>query len=193
MSISRTLQLAFALAAVTTVSAASARAMNCVEYGERAVHQQEENLKLGCGFNGAPWSTDMRGHANWCRGADGRNVASEDAKRVEQLNSCKAMRRDTAPRGDGPPRGGEHRLRAAEVSVVECQGTRFRQSENGQWTEHRENQDRLRWNETRRDEWSVYLRREGGEFVQLDLRERSCKWGRGREISGSAPIVDAHR
>lgn len=187
MSISRTLQLALALAAVATVTGASARAMNCVEYGERAVHQQEENLKLGCGFNGAAWSTDMRGHANWCRGADGRNVASEDAKRVDQLNSCRAMRRDA------PPRGGEHRLRAAEVTMVECQGTRFRQSEGGQWTEHRENQDRLRWNEVRRDEWSVFLRREGGEFVQLDLWERSCKWGRGRQVSGSAPIIEAHR
>ena len=191
MSISRTLQLALVLAAATTVGTASARAMNCVEYGERAVHQQEENLRLGCGFNGAAWSTDMGGHANWCRSADGRNVASEDAKRVEQLNSCMAMRRDAAPRGG--EREHEHRLRAAEVTVVECQGTRFRQSENGQWTEHRENQDRLRWNETRRDEWSVYLRREGGEFVQLDLRERSCKWGKGRQVSGSAPIIEAHR
>lgn len=62
----------------------------CRSYAQRAVDQQRENLRRRCGLRGRPWSANVQGHYNWCRGV-ARGVAwGETLNRMNALGLCRA-------------------------------------------------------------------------------------------------------
>jgi hypothetical protein len=98
MTRSRTLSaLSVALGAASVALAlaptdASAQA-NCQWYATTALKQQQENVRLACGFKGDAWSSDLREHTRWCASVSPdawRNAAKD---RDKQLADCAAKKR----------------------------------------------------------------------------------------------------
>ena len=60
----------------------------CDRYARRAVEQNEENIRRGCGFVGGRWHSDYQRHYNWCREVSWKAAEEEDRARQEQLDHC---------------------------------------------------------------------------------------------------------
>jgi len=62
----------------------------CRDYALKSVQQNQEQLKLGCGFQPPVWSNDHQMHFDWCvRGNNATLANTETQKRDAQLTSCK--------------------------------------------------------------------------------------------------------
>jgi len=69
--------------------------LNCDAYAAAAVAQQQQNVRLGCGYNNGAWSTDYNGHRNWClqRNVAMANLTEQDRGRAGALKICQAKTR----------------------------------------------------------------------------------------------------
>lgn len=66
-----------------------ARGATCERYARMAVAQNEENLRRRCGYTGARWQSDFRGHYEWCMaGSNHRLAERENAARDRELRRC---------------------------------------------------------------------------------------------------------
>jgi hypothetical protein len=65
---------------------------SCEKYAEGAVLQNQENLKIGCGFLGPGWSSDHEAHFNWCKSGNLNNTKGENTARQQALAQCKKDR-----------------------------------------------------------------------------------------------------
>lgn len=62
----------------------------CIVYARKAVAQQRENLRLGCGYWGFAWHENEDRHYNWCNGLRNFGTAQqEDYKRAAALAKCR--------------------------------------------------------------------------------------------------------
>ena len=61
----------------------------CDKYAKDAVLQNQENLKIGCGFLGPKWSADYNAHFNWCMSGNLNNTKIESTGRQQALAQCK--------------------------------------------------------------------------------------------------------
>ncbi len=61
----------------------------CGQYAKTAQAQQQENIRLSCGFKGGRWLTNYSIHFDWCMGASTANANSETNTRNNQLNQCR--------------------------------------------------------------------------------------------------------
>jgi len=62
--------------------------LNCGAYAGLAVAQQEQNIQMKCGFAGGRWSSDFKGHFNWCRTSTMAKLTAEDKARKAALAKC---------------------------------------------------------------------------------------------------------
>ncbi len=63
---------------------------HCKDYALRAVQQNQEQLKLNCGFQPPVWSNDHQAHFDWCvQGNNASGIQAETQKRDAQLAACK--------------------------------------------------------------------------------------------------------
>ncbi len=79
--------------------AVQAKELACKRYAQEAVRQNQQNLQLQAGFKPPVWSSDYRGHLNWCM--HGGNVNSTpmhlaDRERALQEYVVKNQGRDSA-------------------------------------------------------------------------------------------------
>ena len=66
---------------------------SCAEYARKAVAQQQENKRLGCGYWGFAWHEDYKGHYNWCqRARNWEEVRRETNNRAAELSKCRRRR-----------------------------------------------------------------------------------------------------
>jgi hypothetical protein len=66
----------------------------CDKYAKDAVLQNQENLRIPCGFLGPKWSSDYKAHFNWCMSGNLSNTKSENTGRQQALAQCKKSRCD---------------------------------------------------------------------------------------------------
>lgn len=64
-----------------------AQQQNCVQYGQLALEQQQENLQRNCGFTGPSWSDNLRGHMAWCGTVGPAEWRAELQRRAEMLQT----------------------------------------------------------------------------------------------------------
>lgn len=62
----------------------------CKNYALKSVQQNQEQAKLGCGFQPPAWSNDHQMHFDWCvKGNNAAGIQSEIGFRDAQLAACK--------------------------------------------------------------------------------------------------------
>lgn len=61
---------------------------SCEVYSRIAQVQVDANDRFRCGYRGPRWSSDLRGHFQWCRWASRRALADEQRGRADQLQDC---------------------------------------------------------------------------------------------------------
>lgn len=67
----------------------------CLDYAARAVAQQRENLRRGCGFIGPQWNAEPHDHFEWCtRGDNHLRAESELHARQAALETCAERARE---------------------------------------------------------------------------------------------------
>lgn len=85
----------------------------CRPYADSAAAAEATNLKLGCGFSGPEWQTDVRAHLGWCIGLNPKVIPdatdAQTAKRTSAIQDCKAQKLQEAAKAgiggkvDQPP------------------------------------------------------------------------------------------
>jgi len=85
------LSLGLALGMAALAPAAMAQG-NCETYGKLALQQQKENDTAKCGLSGPEWSTDLKGHIDWCTKVGPDKWKDQLQKRTAQLEACKAKK-----------------------------------------------------------------------------------------------------
>lgn len=76
----------------------------CRNYALKAVQQNQEAQKLGCGFKPPIWSNDHQMHFDWCVNGNNQNLAAnETKKRQNRLNDCKKAKATTPPKTPPQP------------------------------------------------------------------------------------------
>ena len=65
---------------------------NCENYGKLALQQQKDNEAGKCGFTGPEWSTDLKGHVDWCTKVGPDKWKVELQARTVQLTACKTKK-----------------------------------------------------------------------------------------------------
>jgi len=79
--------LVLVCAGALTLQPAAAQA-TCDWYVKTSLEQQQRNLNLKCGFEGAEWSTDKATHQEWCANV-GPDVSRKTAQEREKaLITC---------------------------------------------------------------------------------------------------------
>ncbi len=61
----------------------------CCDYANTAIKAQQDNIALGCGFQGAPWNPKGDDHYNWCEVTAVSIVNQGTTDRTARLASCK--------------------------------------------------------------------------------------------------------
>jgi len=69
----------------------------CQKYASTAVSQNQENLAKKCGFTGTSWSSDYKGHYDWCFTAPQNLADSETRARADALKQCKPVQANRGP------------------------------------------------------------------------------------------------
>ncbi|HOW54066.1 MAG TPA: hypothetical protein PLR60_05355, partial [Syntrophorhabdaceae bacterium] len=69
----------------------------CRQYANTAVSHNQENIKRKCGFTGTRWTSDYKGHYDWCFTAPQNLADSETQARANELQQC-ASRPNHGPR-----------------------------------------------------------------------------------------------
>lgn len=66
----------------------------CDVYAKEAVAKAQAAKDLACGYDPSDprWTTDLKGHARWCRATPKDAVAKETAQRREQMKFCVTCR-----------------------------------------------------------------------------------------------------
>ena len=62
--------------------------LNCSAYAATAVAQNDQNVMQGCGFAGPRWSSELKGHLQWCETATMADLTNEDRARKDMLAQC---------------------------------------------------------------------------------------------------------
>lgn len=71
--------------------AALSRDRSCQDYANKAVSQQELNLRKNCGFIGPQWNANYNDHYNWCmHGENLTHTSAGQQERQNALDSCGA-------------------------------------------------------------------------------------------------------
>ncbi len=79
----------------------------CRLYAERAVLQQNANIKLGCNLAGPEWSAEDAYHRNWCLDGDNSsNAVAGDRYRAQLLTRCIAANQKSPADTAGTPAPG---------------------------------------------------------------------------------------
>jgi hypothetical protein len=91
MSARRSIALASMILAVALPVAANAQA-NCETYGKLALQQQKDNEANTCGFSGPGWSTDLKGHVEWCTKVGPDKWKEQIQSRNQALADCVAKK-----------------------------------------------------------------------------------------------------
>ncbi|MCP5266926.1 MAG: hypothetical protein H6934_12490 [Burkholderiaceae bacterium] len=60
----------------------------CESYARSAVEQARQSQQRRCGFSGARWTTDYRGHLDWCKRVSRSTANGERTARTRDLNAC---------------------------------------------------------------------------------------------------------
>ncbi|HET9474171.1 MAG TPA: hypothetical protein VFO82_09770 [Steroidobacteraceae bacterium] len=60
----------------------------CRNYARDAVNANQQNSSNQCGFTGASWSADSRGHFNWCMASRPESADGEAHARTTALGKC---------------------------------------------------------------------------------------------------------
>lgn len=76
------------LLAACSVPDAAAEQLNCQAYAAVAVAQQEQNVQMKCGLTGGRWSSDFKGHFQWCQTSTMAKLTAEDKARKAALAKC---------------------------------------------------------------------------------------------------------
>jgi hypothetical protein len=64
------------------------RAAACRQYASLAVRQNLQNLRSRCGYRGARWTSNYRGHYGWCLRAAPHHSNNESRVRANMLRRC---------------------------------------------------------------------------------------------------------
>ncbi len=76
----------------------------CEQYAERAVSQNNDNLRRKCGYTGVRWQSNFDAHFNWCMTTDPASAESETRIREADLKRCRpAESIDGGPVPEGHP------------------------------------------------------------------------------------------
>ena len=62
----------------------------CRDFARASVRDNDENKRLGCGFDGNRWSGEARVHYDWCRSAPEAASRKQLALRRDLLGLCEA-------------------------------------------------------------------------------------------------------
>ena len=85
--------VALAAAAVALTPQMAAAQSSCQWYGTTALKQQQENVRLACGFKGDAWSSDLREHMRWCASVTPETWRNAAKERDKMLADCAAKKR----------------------------------------------------------------------------------------------------
>lgn len=77
-----------AVGGMTMLATGAAAQANCDVYGSLAIRQQQENLRLKCGFNGQEWSSNLAEHKAWCGNVGPDQWKVQLQKRERALAGC---------------------------------------------------------------------------------------------------------
>ncbi len=69
----------------------------CRQYATMAVSHNQENLRRRCGFTGTRWTSEYKGHYDWCFTAPQSLADAETKARADALRQCQS-RPDHGPR-----------------------------------------------------------------------------------------------
>ncbi|GAB6143844.1 PKD domain-containing protein [Desulfocicer niacini] len=64
--------------------------LDCDQYADKSIQQNQENLNRQCGYTGELWHSDRERHLKWCRTSDQRQMADNIQTREKALNQCQA-------------------------------------------------------------------------------------------------------
>ncbi len=87
--------VSLSIATVLGMAALAPAAMaqgNCETYGKLALQQQKDNETAKCGLSGQEWSTDLKGHVDWCTKVGPDQWKVQLQKRTAALEACKAKK-----------------------------------------------------------------------------------------------------
>ena len=65
---------------------------NCETYGKLALQQQKDNEAGKCGLTGQEWSTDLKGHIDWCTKVGPDKWKEQLQQRTAALQACKSKK-----------------------------------------------------------------------------------------------------
>ena len=88
-SLSLTVGFLLGLTALAPVALADA---NCDTYGKLALQQQKDNEAAKCGLSGPEWSTDLKGHVDWCTKVGTDKWKEQLLMRTAALAACKTKK-----------------------------------------------------------------------------------------------------
>ncbi|MGH6814339.1 MAG: hypothetical protein ACREC6_01395 [Hyphomicrobiaceae bacterium] len=60
----------------------------CDWYAKKALQQQQDNERRGCGFKGPGWSSDFKAHMTWCASVSPEKWKTEAQRREQELAAC---------------------------------------------------------------------------------------------------------
>lgn len=87
--LSLTVGFMLGLTALAPVALADA---NCDTYGKLALQQQKDNEAGKCGLSGPEWSTDLKGHVDWCTKVGPDKWKQQLQARTVALAACKSKK-----------------------------------------------------------------------------------------------------
>jgi hypothetical protein len=64
----------------------------CETYGKLALQQQKDNEAAKCGLTGQEWSTDLKGHVDWCLQVGPDKWKQQLQQRTASLTACKSKK-----------------------------------------------------------------------------------------------------
>lgn len=62
-----TVHAGLVVGAMCAFATAAQAQSSCKWYGATALKQQKQNEKLGCGFTGSAWHSNLSAHMSWCQ------------------------------------------------------------------------------------------------------------------------------
>lgn len=61
---------------------------SCKWYATTSLKQQQENERLGCGFSGPAWNSDLKAHMSWCNSVPPKVWKKSAQTRDKKLAEC---------------------------------------------------------------------------------------------------------
>jgi hypothetical protein len=85
----------------------------CEPYAKTAVSQNEENIRLGCGYSGIKWHSDYERHLQWCQTVSQSEADAAVEERARALKQCPKPQPLTYRRPKGKDARCDHYARTA--------------------------------------------------------------------------------